>query len=261
MEIKTIQTGSTIVSTAVPDRSTRRSPIAYTGLFQRRDSRITVPVKCFYVSVRDHHFLVDAGWSKEVIHHPKKHLGAGLYFASVPVMQGGEAAVDQLKNQPLDRILMTHLDCDHISGLHDFKNIPIYSSKEEIDGMSKKKIRYGNMAKGLSIQTLQWESDTDALFGKSCDVYGDGSVIAYLTPTHSPGSVIYQITDRDHFALIIGDNGYTEDSWKKGLLPGPLYHAENMKKALRWINEQSKKDNCAGIFCAHDPVDRNYDQD
>ena len=256
MKITTIKTGSTLVSSAVPDRSTHKNPIAYTGLFQRRSKRISVPVKCFYVTAADHHILIDAGWSKEVITHPIRHLGIALWFASEPVMREEEAAVSQLQGKTIDVILMTHLDSDHVSGLQDFNSIPIYASEEEIQAAKKHKMRYGNLLEGKAVQALRFADDAAAPFGKSADFFGDGTVAAYLTPTHSEGSVVYKITDGDRFALIVGDNGYKEEAWKNGVLPGPLYHAENMRKCLSWINEQSRKQNCIGVYCAHDPVNR-----
>ena len=256
MKITTIKTGSTLVSSAVPDRSTHKSPIAYTGLFQSRSKRISVPVKCFYVSVADHHVLIDAGWSKEVVSHPIRHLGFGLWFASEPVMREEEAAVNQLADKPIDAILMTHLDSDHVSGLNDFCGIPIYASKEEIDAAGKNRMRYGKLTDGKEILAIRFADDASAPFGKSYDVFENGSIIAYLTPTHSAGSVIYKISDGNSFALIVGDNGYKAEAWEKGVLPGPMYNAENMKKCLGWINEQSRKENCIGVYCAHDPVDR-----
>lgn len=256
MNITTVKTGSTLVSSAVPDRSTHKSPIAYTGLFQRRSKRISVPVKCFYVNVADHHVLIDAGWSKEVALHPIKHLGIGLWFASEPVMREDEAAVNQLKGMPIDAILMTHLDSDHVSGLQDFNDISIYASEEEIKASEKNRLRYGKLTEGKEINALLFADDTSAPFGKSLDFFEDGTVVAYLTPTHSAGSVVYKIADGDRFALIVGDNGYKEDAWKNGVLPGPLYNAENMKKCLNWINEESQKQNSDGVYCSHDPVDR-----
>ena len=252
MEIKTIKTGSTLVSSAVPDRSSRRWKFAYTGLFQRRSNRIEVPVKCYYVKMSGHSVLIDAGWSQEVVNHPLRHLGFGLWFASEPLMKNGESAKEQLASQPIDAILMTHFDCDHVSGLCDFSAIRIYASAEEIAFAARKKMRYGRLAKGYDFQTFAFKDDKQAPFNKSCDVYGDGSVIAYLTPTHSAGSVVYRISDSEGFALIVGDNGYMKDSWRKGILPGPLYNAENMKRCLKWIKEQSERTDCLGVFCAHE---------
>lgn len=252
MKIQTITTGSTLVSSATPDRSTRRWKYAYTGLFQRRSDRIEVPVKCYYVKVNGHSVLIDTGWSKEVVEHPMRHLGFGLWFASEPVMKQGESAKEQLNGMPIDAILMTHLDCDHVSGLRDFSGIDIYTSAEEITFADRKKMRYGKLVKGYDFQTFAFKDDKQAPFNKSCDMFGDGRVVAYLTPTHSAGSVIYRISDVEGFALIVGDNGYMKDFWLKGILPGPLYNAENMKHCLKWIREQSERPDCLGVYCAHE---------
>lgn len=256
MEIETIRTGWTLVSSAVPDRSTHRFPLAYTGLFQRRSKRIKVPVKCFSVAVGGHRLLIDTGWSLQVTEHPLRHLGFGLWFASEPVMEPEEAAVRQLKGRPIDAILMTHLDCDHVSGLHDFPTYTAYTSAAELEYSRKNKIRYGNLAKGRAYKLIDFAEDAAAPFDLSADLFGDGSVTALLTPTHSAGSIIYKITEGNAFALVVGDNGYSQDSWEKGLLPGPLYNAENMRKCLAWIKAQAADDRCVGIYCAHDPIDR-----
>lgn len=252
MIIQTITTGSTLVSSATPDRSMRRWKYAYTGLFQRRSKRIEVPVKCYYVKVSCHSVLIDTGWSKEVVEHGLRHLGFGLWFASEPVMKHGESAKEQLTGQPIDAILMTHLDCDHVSGLYDFDGMEVYTSRAEFDYAAKKRLRYGKLVKGREYRFLDFKPDDKAPFGQSCDLFGDGSILAYLTPTHSAGSVIYRISDADRFALIVGDNGYMKDSWRKGLLPGPLYNADNMRHCLSWLKEQEQQPDSLGIFCAHD---------
>lgn len=251
MKIKTIQTGYTLVSSAVPDRTTHKSSLAYTRLFQTKKSRIKVPVKCYYVTVGSHRFLIDAGWSIDVVKHPIKHLGYGLYFASEPVMQPDEAAVTQLQSNVIDCILMTHLDCDHISGIIDFPSIEKWCSKEEFDVACANRLRYGKLIKGNHFQYINFTADCEAPFGQSADIFGDGTVIAYLTPTHSAGSVIYKITEDEKYCLIVGDNGYMDKSWEENVLPGPLYNAENMRKCLHWIKEMSADENCLDILCAH----------
>lgn len=81
MNMHVLQTGSTLVSSAVPDRSSHRWSLAYTTLFQRRGKRICVPVKAFLVETAGHTVLVDTGWSEECVSHPLRHLGFGLWFA------------------------------------------------------------------------------------------------------------------------------------------------------------------------------------
>lgn len=76
--IKLIQTGSTLVSPAVPNRNTRKSKIAYTGLFQKMKNRIEVPVKAFLIEIKGRKILIDTGRSSEYAKHPVKHMGFGL---------------------------------------------------------------------------------------------------------------------------------------------------------------------------------------
>ena len=256
MNIKTVKTGSVLVSPAIPNSNAHWFKYAYTGLFQLRSNRISVPVKCFYITIGSHRFLIDTGWSKIVCEHPIKHLGFAIWYSSEPVMKEEECAANQLKDDKIDCILMTHLDCDHASGLADFSNIPIYVSKEEYDYSQSNRIRYGSFVDGFNYSFFEFKDDPEAPFKKSMDIFGDNSVIGYFTPTHSAGSVIYRVNDGDKFALFVGDNGYNEDSWKKGILPGLMYNEENTKAVLQWIKEQSEKENCLNVYCAHDPIDR-----
>lgn len=85
---------------------------------------------------------------------------------------------------------------------------------------------------------------------------GDGSVTAYLTPTHSAGSVLHRIQDGGFFALVVGDNGYTESSWEAGVLPGIVYDEANTLACFGWIKRQREKTDYVGVYCAHDPLDR-----
>ena len=154
MKIQTITTGSTLVSTATPDRSTHRWKYAYTGLFQRRSKRIEVPVKCYYVRVNGHSVLIDTGWSKEVVEHGLQHLGFGLWFASEPVMKQGESAKEQLSGHQIDAILMTHLDCDHVSGLLDFTGIDITLQLRRLTLLPERRCVMVNWLKGLISKPL-----------------------------------------------------------------------------------------------------------
>ena len=45
MNIKTVKTGSVLVSPAIPNSNSHWFKWAYTGLFQFRSNRISVPVK------------------------------------------------------------------------------------------------------------------------------------------------------------------------------------------------------------------------
>ena len=59
----------------------------------------------------DHAFLIDAGWSEQVVNNAKRHLGFGLNFASESVMLKTESANHQLKGKQIDCISDTNTFC------------------------------------------------------------------------------------------------------------------------------------------------------
>lgn len=256
-----IQTGSTLVSPAVPSRRTRKNPLAYTGLFQRRSNRIEVPVKCFLVECGGHRTLVDAGWSAKDATHPIRHMGFGLWFASEPVMEEDEAVDRQLKVmgigvEDLDAVVFTHLDCDHVSEVDGVSAAQkIYVSREELLQADTPDPRYcKKFWEGVDFACLEMQADADAPFEASCDIYGDGSLVAYFVPGHSAGSVALIAREGDAFVIIAGDTGYNRASWEKLNLPGPVYNKENMERALLWVHDLLEDEHCAGVFAAHDPA-------
>lgn len=261
-EIVPLPTGGTLVPPAVPNRSSRINPLAYTGLFESRKDRIEVPVKAFLVFASGHTVLVDTGWSKAVCTDAKGHLGFGLWFASEPVMKEEEAAISRLKKMglspsDLDAVILTHMDSDHTSGLQDIKGArAFYATKEEIEAAGKPNPRYNKKFwKDIEIQPLNMEKDVQAPFGLSCDLFGDGSIVVYETPGHTAGSCVVKVTDEKSgkYVLITGDDGYNKNSWEKLNLPGPMADKEQMLKALKWVAAQRKSPDCVGVYAAHDP--------
>lgn len=261
MNIAVLQTGSTLVSSAVPDRSSHRWPYAYTGLFQRRGGRISVPVKAFLVESGGHRVLVDTGWSAECAAHPIRHLGLSLWFASEPVLSPDEAVPARLarmglRPEDLDAVVLTHLDCDHASGLVPLKSARrILCSEEEWRHAGRRRdVRYRpSLWEGVDVRTLAMEDDPGAPFGRSCDLFGDGSFRAVLTPGHSEGSVAVLARGRTGYAAFVGDDSYSRRSWEEQLLPGPVYDERAMRRTLAWVREVSRDPGCLGVYAAHDP--------
>ncbi|MCC6099186.1 MAG: N-acyl homoserine lactonase family protein [Olsenella sp.] len=261
--VTAIQTGATLVSPAVPDRSARRLPLAYTGLLQRRASRIQVPVKAFLVQVAGHRVLVDAGWGEACATSPLSHLGFSLWFASEPVLAPGEGIGPQLARlglspADLDAVVLTHLDCDHASGLADLTAARrVVASPQEIDRASRGGARYRRtLWDGVSLEPARLSPDPSTPFGQSCDLFGDGSLCLVLTPGHTEGSMCVVATNPSdgRFAVLAGDCGYNARSWDDLRLPGPLADAGQMRRSLEWVASMRRQPNCAGVFAAHDPA-------
>lgn len=257
--IYTIQTGFTLVSPAVPDRQARAGRFAYAGVFQRRSERIRVPVKAFLVKVGERKVLVDTGWSGKCVTAPIRHMGFGLWFASEPVLEDHESAVRQLealgvRPADLDAVVLTHLDCDHASGLCDLKDAThVFVSEEELSQAEKPNMRYHKTFwKGVHLESLAMKNDQSAPFGASCDLFGDGCVEVVSTPGHTAGSVAVVVKGCGKFAVLCGDDGYNAHSWDALALPGPSYDDASLTKTLAWVKSMRDDPRCVGVYAAHD---------
>lgn len=258
-KIHILQTGYTVVSPAVPNRTEGRSKFAYTGLFQSRKKRIQLPVKCFLVETDNKKVLIDTGWSSNCIKHPIKSIGFKLWFASEPVLTENETLESWFKQigvsaEDLDAVILTHLDVDHASGLQDIKKAKLfYISEEEYNASRSGNLRYNKkLWKNICFELLKMSDDNNAPFGKSCDLFANGKIIVYLTPGHTNGELSIKVSDGEKFALITGDNGYNANSWNDLTLPGPVFDIESTKKSLAWVKLMQDNENCVGIYCAHD---------
>lgn len=256
--IDVLTTGKMLVSSAVPDRTSKKGKFAYTGLLQQKAKRIKVPVKAFLVRVNGKTVLVDAGWSEQCAINPRRHLGAALAFSTGASMTLDESVKRRLAKmditpEMLDAVILTHLDCDHVSGIGDLKGAKhFYAAKEELERAALPNPRYKNsLWQNVNIEPINMNYDSHVPFGKSCDLFGDGSVKIVFTPGHSAGTVCVLVEDNGKIALIAGDNGYSEKSWTDLVLSGPIYNIQNMKISLRWINKIYQSENCVGVLTSH----------
>lgn len=252
--------GEVGVDPAVPFRDVSKNPIAYTGIGRSSKLRIWLPVSAYLIEHPKGKVLIDTGWHTDVRKNPVKHMSAGLYMASKPKLQEGEAINEQLlklgiSTKDLDYVFLTHMDCDHVSGISlvkDAKRIMI--SEEEFKSVKRGNIRYGNRFwKDVNIEYFKMEDSQYGPFKRAYDVFGDGTVLLIDAKGHTEGNVIVMIKNNDKFILLTGDCGYQSDSWENLRLPGPLSNKEQMIESLKWVKTMYHKENCVGVFATHDP--------
>jgi glyoxylase-like metal-dependent hydrolase (beta-lactamase superfamily II) len=251
--------GTVGVDPAVPDRSISRSPIAYTGLFRNPKDRIYLPVKAFYVEYDSHKILIDTGWDSAVRNHPVEAITFPMWVASKPSLPEGQAVDEQLRAlgvmpKDLDMVLMTHMDIDHDSGLRLVKDAKhLYVSEEEYRAIHSRQVRYVKQPwYNLPLELMPMQKDESAPYQASWDIYQDGAIKVLLMPGHSEGSVVIRVSNGSRFALIVGDTGYNRSSWEQLKALGPVYHMEDMKTSLQWVQQQRQDPDCVAVLAAHD---------
>ena len=244
----------------------RMSRLKALGVRVPRDEWIQIPVIAFLV---EHPtagpVLVDTGFHPAVAVDPKQALGSlgGLVFKEVE-MDANQAVAAQLRDRGVDpasvsTVLMTHLHSDHASGIAEFPAATFLVSAKEWEAGSSGRQTDGYLRRqydhAFDYRTLDFDAadaDSFATFGRSFDIFGDGSIRMVFTPGHSPGhcSVILRLRGRE--ALIAGDAAYTVRTIRESHLPFKMDDEHRFRRSLREIQLYLKGTPDALVIPGHD---------
>lgn len=91
-------------------------------------------------------------------------------------------------------------------------------------------------------------------FGRSFDLFGDGSVQLINIPGHCAGLSAVKITEKDgKYVLLDADGAYSAKNWEEMVPSGIAANRKNQMKSLEWIREMSMNENCIESLATHDP--------
>lgn len=260
IKIHVLRCGSVVVdSTLAFNDPNEINPFSYTGLFRSKIHEITLPVWVYLIEHPKGLVLVDTGWHSDVRDHMFRYLGPFLYMANKAFLPEGEAINEQLttlgyKSSDIDQLVLTHLDCDHVSGLKlvsDAKRIIV--SNIEYDGAMGNSIRYSKkMWEGVPMKYFYYRVSNEGPVQQSFDLFDDGSILLIYTPGHSKGMCSVKISNNDKFVLLVADCGYGKKSWEDGVLPGVVYKKSDMVASLDWVKKMADDPTCVEVLASHD---------
>ena len=209
-------------------------------------------------------FLVDAGFHGSVAADKKANLGRlGAIFTDVDIA-ADEALPGQLRKRGIDPasiglVVMTHLHPDHASGVSQFPDATFVVSEAEWEAASSGGLTDGYIRRqfdhAFDWRTVRFDGDdvsSFATFGRSLDLFGDGSVRLLSTPGHSRGhmSVVLRLPDREF--LIAADAAFTLRALTEGVLPFNLVDEHEARRSLREIQLYRRETPQAVIVPGHD---------
>jgi len=192
--------------------------------------------------------LVDTGLHPSIATDGKENFGAlGARFGK-PALEPGKDVPAQLRERGLDPaevpiVVMTHLHLDHSSAISEFPSSTFVVSEVEwqaaatgprplLNGYRRSHFEYA-----FDYRTVDFDRggiDSYATFGRTFDLFGDGSIRLAFTPGHSAGhmSVIAHLAERDF--VIGGDTTYTAAQLEGDApLPPRPYDAHNFRRSLQ----------------------------
>jgi N-acyl homoserine lactone hydrolase len=210
--------------------------------------------------------LVDTGWHPSVAVDPRQNLGRlGAFIFRGVEMEPAQAVSAQLRERGLDpadvkTVLMTHLHEDHASAVAEFPGAIFLVTSAEWEaataprawtgGYHRKQFDHGFDYRLVDLEAA--DASSYATFGRSVDVFGDGSVRLVATPGHTPGHVSVVLRLREREALLCIDAAYTGHTLRTGRLPGQFSDEHLFRRSLREIQLYERENPDALILPGHD---------
>lgn len=260
IKIHVLHTGLVKVDRALPFHGLYRNPLAFTGLFRSERNQVTLPVSSYLIEHPQGLVLIDTGWNKMVRKSNWRELGPQVQI-NTGYLPAGWAVDERLaalgyRPEDLDLVLLSHLHCDHVSGLKHVKNAKkILVSQPEWRVANRLPMVYlPHEWRGVNVQTYDYTKNGVGPFGESYDVFGDGSLLQVHTPGHATGMSATLVRGRDgRYVLLAADTGYSNDSWEKMLTPGICTSRKDAITSLGWVREMAHHPNCIQALANHDP--------
>lgn len=244
----------------------RLAALKATGLRVPRERWVQVPVIAFLVEHPSAGpLLVDTGFHPSVAVDPKQAMGrlGGLLFKDVR-MDADDSVAGQLRSrgidpQAIETVVMTHLHSDHASGIAEFPDARFVVSAQEWEAASKGREIDGYLRRQFDhafdyrlVDLAGTTAGSFATFGRSLDLFGDGSVRLVFTPGHTHGhcAVVLRLDGRE--ALICGDAAYTMRTIEESHLPFKMADEHRFVRSLREIQLYIEQTPDAVVIPGHD---------
>jgi len=220
--------------------------------------------------------LIDTGLHPSIASDPRDNLGrlASRLFE----LEHGADVTSQLRAKglrPADIavVILTHLHLDHASAISEFPEaVFVVSAPEWEVATERPKLRHGYRPAhydfAFDYVTVDFDADyveSYGPFGRTMDLFGDGTVRLAFTPGHSEGhmSVILSLPRRDF--VVAGDVAYYWRQLQGGPEPYQVADRHNWRRSVKELNAYRQAYPYALIVPGHDPefwpkLDARYEQ-
>jgi glyoxylase-like metal-dependent hydrolase (beta-lactamase superfamily II) len=233
-----------------------------------RSERIEIPIPCFLL---EHPtagpFLVDTGHHASMAVDPKGSYGPilGRGAAGHIRMASDEAMPDQLRARGVDPrdiklVVMTHLHLDHASGVAQFPDATFIVTAREWEAATDGRGLRGGYVRRQFDHAFDWRTidfDGDEVssyksFGRTLDLFGDGSVRLAYTPGHTLGHMSVVVRTASGEFLIAGDAAYAMRTIKESAMPFGPHDEHEFRRSLKEVQRYLQQTPDAAVCPGHD---------
>ncbi len=266
--VEALNTGTMSCAPAFLQSAGRLQTLRMLGIGTPRSKWWTIPIPAFLI----HHpgagsFLVDTGLHASVASTPRENLGGIFGRFSNAKVEPEQDLQAQLRARGIDAksiqlVVMTHMHFDHTSGMSQFPGATFVMTEAEWQAASTESrpfmqgYRPAHYDYAFEYRTISYDSDriqSYATFGRTFDLFGDGSVRLASTPGHSAGHQSLICRLRDHDLVIGGDAIYTLDQLDGAPEPPRPFDRHNWRRSMRELQHFARTYPQAVVFAGHDP--------
>ncbi len=211
--------------------------------------------------------LVDTALHASVATSPAANLGRAVAALAKFRMPSGDLPA-QLRARGIDpksirTVVLTHLHIDHASGIAEFPDATLVLSKLEWEEATtgSRPLRHGYRREHydylFDYRTIDFGGpriDSYASFGRTFDLFGDGSIRLAFTPGHTLGHLSVIARLREHDFVIAGDAVWTLDQLAGKNVPPQPEDMHDWLRSRRELQRYAERFPEATIVPGHDPA-------
>ncbi len=219
---------------------------------------------CYLLEHPEGLVLFDTGVSQEMATDPESYGPQGAPhmadFVDTLDLSAGKPPVEHLADlgyepEDVDVIVCSHLHTDHAGNLDAFPEATVIVQKEELryafypDGPQRLFYLEGDFH-----HLRRLDVDVRAITGEY-DVFGDGSIVAFPTPGHTPGHQSLAVTLESGTTILAADAANSRVGYETDLVASFAWSLEASIDSIRTIEERARRTE-ADVIIHHDPEDQ-----
>jgi glyoxylase-like metal-dependent hydrolase (beta-lactamase superfamily II) len=213
----------------------------FTDTFAYTDPKVPFTFSCYVIKHGSDYMVWDTGYLP----------GSTANATNKPLAD----LLKQINVQPdqVKYVGISHFHADHTGQLAPFTNATLLIGKGDWDGVNAQPPMGGANVAGFK----EWLSEKRKVEPQSSDkdVFGDGSVVMFRTPGHTPGhsSLLVRLKDKGP-VILVGDAVHMHENYDHDGVPGFNYDRAQTIASIQRI-KQIEKNLKATVIIQHDPRD------
>lgn len=223
---------------------------ARNGFLEGETGTITVPVPAYLIVHEQGKVLFDTGLNVELHQRKAELLGPTAKDWEIDLPQGADIAsqLARLGVTPADirYVVNSHLHFDHCGGNSFFPNATLVIHAKEWRAAHRPNMQAAGVYNPLDFEHMTNVRELDG----ELDLFGDGSVVVFPTPGHTPGHQSMRVQLASGPVVLAADCCYLKQTLDTLHLPASVYKRDQMLESLALLRRMQSGG--ARIFFGHD---------